>query len=519
MGVVFLGGRNRTTRRMGMETRLTRLTRPFRRLKWKLTLSYTALTVAAILILQAAGLIALRLSPHTDLPSPEEAVEMLRGPAAEAAPYLAKQPPGSPGPPGPPDLAALRLMLRSGRSIPGGLRLRAINFRRSPGAVRVFWPIRVVMDRRAQVLASSYHQDDWDKPLSWARRNPEAFTVASTALAGATEPADLCLRAEDGSMVAAVPIVGEDGAVLGALVEIFPKPPGLGGLLLGLLSWRNALVVLAIAAFTGALFGFLTARWLTRRLRTLAAATDGWGRGDFSVLASDRSGDEIGELARRLDHTAGQVQELLADREQLAVIEERNRLARDLHDSVAQTLYAVTLYAEAAMRELLAGQAEAACGNVRELRSSAEQALREMRLLIFELRPHDLEKAGLVPALQIRLEAVEERAGLTTEFRAEGVGVLPAEIEGELYRIAQEALNNTLKHARSGRVSVCLRQEGKELVMEIADDGTGFAPDDPGNHKGLGLRGMQERAARLGGRLILRSQPGEGTTVRVVIPL
>ena len=126
--------------------------------------------------------------------------------------------------------------------------------------------------------------------------------------------------------------------------------------------------------------------------------------------------------------------------QQLAVVEERNRLARELHDSVTQALYGVTLYAEAAARLLSLGEMGMAADHLRELRDTAQEALREMRLLIFELRPPLLQEEGLVAALQARLEAVEERAGLETEFKVEGEGRLPLEIEEELYRIAQEAL-------------------------------------------------------------------------------
>ena len=203
--------------------------------------------------------------------------------------------------------------------------------------------------------------------------------------------------------------------------------------------------------------------------------------------------------------------------QQVATLEERQRLARELHDSVTQALYGVTLYAEAAARLLSSGDMAMAADHLRELRDTAQEALREMRLLIFELRPPLLQEEGLVAALQARLEAVEERAGLETEFKVEGEGRLPLEIEEELYRIAQEALNNALKHAQARRITVSLRQVQRTVTLEIADDGIGFDPSTALEYGGLGLDGMEERAAQLGARLTVQSTPGEGTKVRVEV--
>jgi two-component system nitrate/nitrite sensor histidine kinase NarX len=203
--------------------------------------------------------------------------------------------------------------------------------------------------------------------------------------------------------------------------------------------------------------------------------------------------------------------------QQLAVMKERNRLARDLHDSVTQALYGVTLYAEAAARQLQSGQVEMASGHLDEIRKTAQESLREMRLLIFELRLPMLKKEGLAAALQARLESVEGRVGLKTKFSAVGNGRLKPEIEEGLYRIAQEALNNALKHAHATRVSVSLRQYDHAVTLEIVDDGRGFDPVEIQERGGFGLRGMEERALRLGGELTVRSSPGKGTQVRMEV--
>jgi signal transduction histidine kinase/ligand-binding sensor domain-containing protein len=218
------------------------------------------------------------------------------------------------------------------------------------------------------------------------------------------------------------------------------------------------------------------------------------------------------EIAERI-----QVEQALRQSERdKATVDERNRLARELHDSVAQSMYGVTLLAEVASQLLSSGQADQVTGYLSELKDTARESLAEMRLLIYELRPPVLEEEGLAAALQARLEAVESRAGLETEFHAEGQVRLSSEVEEALFRIAQEALNNVLKHAQARRVAVSLGQDEQSVTLEIADDGTGCDPTRARRSGGLGLKGMEERAAEVGARLEIESAAGSGTTVRVV---
>jgi signal transduction histidine kinase len=203
---------------------------------------------------------------------------------------------------------------------------------------------------------------------------------------------------------------------------------------------------------------------------------------------------------------------------ELAVAEERLRLARDLHDSVTQQLYSVMLFAEAAADQIAAGEPQTAAGNLRDLRDTAQQALREMRMLVFDLHPPELAEQGLARALQTRLDAVEARAGLRAELTVDGTGELAPEVERQVYEIAQEALNNVLRHARAQSVGVQLRFEDNGAEVTIRDDGAGFRSNEPGKGGGLGIPGMKERAARIGGTLRIESEPGRGTTVSVRVP-
>ena len=206
--------------------------------------------------------------------------------------------------------------------------------------------------------------------------------------------------------------------------------------------------------------------------------------------------------------------------EQSAAIAERHRLSRELHDSVTQSLYSVTMYAEAAARLLNMGDTALAAEHLRELRDTSQEALREMRLLIFELRPPVLAKIGLAAALQTRLDSVEMRGGIQTQMQVDGEQdrkYVSSVVEEELYHIAQEALNNILKHSEAQHVWVHLRFCEAETVLVIRDDGVGFMPAATTNG-GLGLASLKERAEKIGASLKIETKPGNGTKLTVVVP-
>jgi signal transduction histidine kinase/ABC-type uncharacterized transport system substrate-binding protein len=209
---------------------------------------------------------------------------------------------------------------------------------------------------------------------------------------------------------------------------------------------------------------------------------------------------------------------LRSQAEQAAAYAERSRLARELHDSVTQSLYSITLYAEAVARMLTAGGGAEVAEHMRELRATAQEALREMRLLIYQLSPPVLEEAGLAGALQKRLDSVEARGGVNAALQVEGSEHLPPLVRKELYQIAQEALNNSLKHARARSVRVVLDFQESLTRLEVCDDGSGFEPEAAQRGGGLGLRGMRERAEAIGATLRVDSAPGKGTKVSVVVP-
>jgi PAS domain S-box-containing protein len=201
---------------------------------------------------------------------------------------------------------------------------------------------------------------------------------------------------------------------------------------------------------------------------------------------------------------------------ELAAGQERAHLARELHDSVTQALFSMGLTLRT-MELLLDSDTDAARTKVAELRELQQDALAEMRTLIFELRPSSLESDGLVQALRTHATAVQRRTGLIIVVDAEPIDRLPLEVEEALYRIGQEALHNIVKHANASNATIRVTHEGDRVRLTVVDDGTGFEPDAvPRGH--LGLIGMRQRVELVGGELRVESRPGQGTTIDASVP-
>lgn len=246
-------------------------------------------------------------------------------------------------------------------------------------------------------------------------------------------------------------------------------------------------------------------RWLEHVCRPV------YGSGD-SYLGRRGSNRDATERKR--------VEEALAQHvRDKAATSERSRLARELHDSVTQALYSVNLHAEAASLALAAGNESVVATSLQKLQAMTQEAMMDLRMLIFELRPPILEEEGLAAALRSRLVTVEARAGLQTELKVQGEDCLSTGVAEELFWIAVEAFNNVLKHANARRVTVDLTFSGREIRLSIADDGQGFDPEALRSQSGMGLRSIAERAERIGGRLDLSTVSGQGTTVCVEAPV
>jgi signal transduction histidine kinase len=205
---------------------------------------------------------------------------------------------------------------------------------------------------------------------------------------------------------------------------------------------------------------------------------------------------------------------------ELAVLEERTRLARELHDSVTQSLFSVHCQA-GAVATYLERDLDRARQELGELRHTAHEALQGMRALIFDLRPVSIRDAGLAAALRDQVEMVRRTGGPEVLFEQRGACALPPADEEHLYRIAQEALRNAVKHARAERITVSLLVDAACLELCVSDDGRGFDPQAlaAGDHRSFGLIGLRERVSLLDGSLDIESGTGQGTQVRVRIPI
>lgn len=232
------------------------------------------------------------------------------------------------------------------------------------------------------------------------------------------------------------------------------------------------------------------------------------------------TGQMASALHRRVEQALSRERELRLLYEQaqeLAALQERQRLARELHDSVSQALYGISLGAHTASEALESNEFAQVEASIAYVLTLAEAGLAEMRALIFELRPESLETEGLVAALSKQVAVLRARYKLTVEADLGEEPDLSLEKKQALYRIAQEALHNIVKHARASMVTLRLTRQEGEVILNVCDNGRGFDPAGsfPGH---LGVRSMQERVTKMGGTLTIESAPGQGTCIDVRVP-
>ena len=242
--------------------------------------------------------------------------------------------------------------------------------------------------------------------------------------------------------------------------------------------------------------------------------------GTFAAATSRAEGDRRRSeaLLVELEEAHGKLKDYAAQAEELAATEERSRLSRELHDSVTQSIFSMTLTAESA-RILLERDPSRVAPELVRLQKLAKGALSEMRSLIHQLRPASVGDQGLVPALRNHADAVKDRSGLAVQLRVDGESRLPKEQEEGLFRIVQEALNNVSKHAETDSAVVTLRTENGRLSLLVEDNGVGFDPSQlKSTADSMGMASMRERAEQHGGTFEVQSRPGEGTLIRVDFP-
>ncbi len=262
-------------------------------------------------------------------------------------------------------------------------------------------------------------------------------------------------------------------------------------------------------------------------LFTLQHTLDQVRRGDFSARVPAVAGDpDIAEVTQ----TTNLVLNRLAEHRQAVAAQilraqeaERKRIARELHDETSQSLTSVVVNLVAIEQQMTDGP-EPLLNRMRLTKDIAQRTLDETRRLMFDLRPSVLDDLGLVPALRWFISQRVQPAGLHVELQTHGMEErLSEELETAIFRIMQEAITNAVKHARARNLTVELSREPGQIAGLVRDDGRGFSPAAAGSTKadkdsGLGLFGMQERAALVGGTVQIESAPGRGTVVKVIVP-
>jgi len=304
------------------------------------------------------------------------------------------------------------------------------------------------------------------------------------------------------------------------------SPGGFGRSLL-----TTTLVLLPCMVPLGLFFGLVSTLGFTKRLGNLSEASSALADGDFSHRVHDSSGDEIGQLARQFDAMAdqlkddtNQLRELAERNAQLAekaqrgaAVEERHRLARDLHDGVKQHLFGMNLATSAALN-LLESDPESAHVKLLEAKELSRQAQTEMQALLNELRPAGLDERGLIVAITDHSATFEQREGIKVVWQPEEDPALPPIDEHALFRVVQEALTNVARHAEATQVKVELHVTPNTVKLFITDDGKGFDMAAIQTKTTMGLQGMQERLVGLGGTLSVETAPGAGTQLIALLP-
>ena len=303
---------------------------------------------------------------------------------------------------------------------------------------------------------------------------------------------------------------------------------GLGPSLLAI-----SLLTAVVAIPPALLLTWLIAGPLARRLRSIAQTSQRFANGDLEARIGDRHADEVGMLAQQFDDMAGtltqsiitlrdlaqQNSDLARQVEATAIQAERLRLARDLHDDIAQQLFSLSAQA-AALPEQFGRDPALGAQQAHAVAALADQTLLDLRAILVDLRPSQVLQRGMAEALQELCQRWQAAHGIPVKSAIVLDGrYLPSGVEDGIYRVAQESLSNVAKHAEAHAVFVSLVEGQRQITLSVTDDGHGFDPAHGASGGHFGLVSMQERARALGGTLVIERDTNEGTTVRLTVPL
>jgi signal transduction histidine kinase len=487
----------------------------FRRLQWKLTLSYAVVTAGTVIILAAllvAAAIFLESQGGNNLQS---SYFWTKTGFQDNIPFLLDNPKA---------LQAWLDRVRADGFIADDFKSDTVRETMFHARTLLTGAPIFVLDPDLDIIAASPPVDRGLLGQPYEEHAPAGYEImkmVDSMLTGDKNYFSQSHLRPDGSYLAAFPLRKSDNDPVSAYViyQARPYPSYLPANLE--IYWTffivTALVMLAISLPVGAVFGWLASRGLRKRLGALSAASKAWSKGDFTLTPGDRSGDEIGELTRNLNKMAEQLQTHIHTRDELARVEERNRLARDLHDTVKQQTYASRMQLSAA-RNLFTSNPQGASEHLEAALQLNRETQQELKLIIDELRPAALQGRGLAQALQEYAARWREHTGIQVETLISSERPLPLDVEQVLYRVLQESLSNVARHAEATSVKIALDMTPAQVILSIADDGRGFDPETVPSHS-LGLAGMKSRLAEVGGRLVVESSSGNGSKVIAQVKL
>jgi len=497
-----------------------KLFNPLKRLQWKLTLSYTSVTIGSLIVVVlvlAYLLFSYVLVPYKILDtalSPEAWINVAANTTSEKWQYILSQDPI--------DTEIVSYSLQDGDLQVsyfdilqvGDLQVRLRTL--GDGSVLLVDPMGILLGSSNPGFVPV---EEIGKPLD-LNILPGLEKVFESALSGEIDPAELFVTIIPYErFYFAIPYLDEQGNdVIAVSIIYFHDLPTENDLPANIFAslGKSVLVLLLAAGIVGTVFGAVTARGMTRRLNRVSEVTEAWSKGDFSEFIIDPLGDEISQLALQLNYMADQLQDLLERRQEMAVSEERNRLARELHDSAKQDALAASFQIGTALT-LYENAPQKAKKHLQEAEALVDSVRVELTDLIHQLRPTTVEGKSFGEVINDYLIDWAHQNNITVSLEADGEFEISLEFKQALYRIMQEALANTARHSRATHLSVILKTADTRLDFIIHDDGSGFDPAL--SHSGFGLMSMRERVETLGGKFGIESKENFGTRLQIEIPL
>jgi signal transduction histidine kinase len=478
----------------------------FQQLRWKLTLSYTGVTVGALLTVELIVLVSTSIVVAVLLNSGVIQAELINSVSSNYMPplqFLLSQTP--------PDQDEINNFLdRMGAMTTVTIPLTF----NATDQLFIVGHDGVLMGTRFSDL---FETDMIGQPVN-TQVLPGLAAPLQAALGGEEEIDKLYTIPNPGESVILVFPVWDEAheRVLGALVAVgeFPTVQSTLSSIIPIMGISFLLFTL-VAGIAGTIYGSVAARGLSARLDRLSEGAHAWSHGDFTQLVEDTSGDEIGQLAYNLNQMAGQLQQLMETRRELVIVDERNRLARELHDSAKQQAFAAAAQISTARKRMPQDPAAAEV-HIKEAERLIDELRKELTNLIEELRPAALEDKGLASAVRAYAKDWSRQNGIELRVNIQHERLLPLNIEQMIFRIIQEALANVARHSQASKVEVGLIYTKLDIACTIHDDGIGFDPEE--TRGGFGIRSMQERAKTLGSSVTLESTPGQGTRVSFTVP-